>query len=54
LLRIRDTDAVENLLELRVKTHTRAAAVRAAAKWKDKAPMVYESIYNMMFEEEST
>jgi len=52
VLRIRDSNAGDNLLEVRIKTSTRASAVRAAAKWKDKAPNVYEHLHHTMLEEE--
>ena len=41
----------ENLLEIRVKTPTRSSAIKAAARWKDKAAGVYENIYTTMLEE---
>lgn len=50
-LRIKDTNAGDNLLDIRVKTLTRASAVRAAAKWKDKAPGIYEHLHNTMLED---
>jgi hypothetical protein len=52
VLKIRDSGANESLLEIRVKTPTRASAVRAAARWKDRAPMIYENINGMITEEE--
>ena len=52
VLRIKDTNASDNLLDIRVKSSTRASAIRAAARWKDKAPVVYENILNLMLEEE--
>jgi hypothetical protein len=51
-LRIKDNNANDYLLEIRVKTSTRASAVRAAARWKDKAPTVFEGIHHTMLEEE--
>ena len=51
-LRIKDSNAGDNLLEIRVKTSTRANAVRASARWKEKAPIVYEHLHHLMFDEE--
>ena len=51
VLKIRDQAAGDNLLEIRIKTPTRAAAVKAASKWKDKAATVYENIYGIISEE---
>ena len=50
-LRIRDSSSSDNLLDIRIKTLTRASAVRAAARWKDKAPSVYEGLHSTMLEE---
>lgn len=50
-LRIRDGTANDYLLEIRVKAATRASAVRAAAKWKESAPNIFEHIHNTMLEE---
>jgi hypothetical protein len=47
ILRIRDQTAGDNMLEIRFKTDTRAGAKSAAAKWRDRAVSVYETIYNM-------
>jgi len=47
VLKIRDQAAGDNLLEIRIKTPTRASAVRTASKWKEKAASVYEMLYNM-------
>ena len=50
-LRIRDGATNDYLLEIRVKASTRGSAVRAAAKWKQSAPSVYEHIHQTMLEE---
>ena len=44
VLRIRDHAAGDNLLEVKIKTPSRSHAVKAAAKWKDKAAGLYEMI----------
>lgn len=49
-LRIKDGAANDYLLEIRIKATTRTAAVRAAAKWKENAPNVFEHINNIMLE----
>jgi hypothetical protein len=49
-LRIKDSPANDYLMEIRVKAATRVSAVRAAAKWKEKAPSVFEYIHNTMLE----
>ena len=52
VLRIKDHNVTaENLLEIRVKTPTRAGAIKAANRWKDKAAVVYEWINNAMIED---
>lgn len=51
VLRIKDSSAADNLLEIRVKTTTRASAIRAANKWKNKAASVYETVHSLMLEE---
>ena len=50
-LRIRDGATNNYLLEIRVKAATRGSAVRAAAKWKQSAPSVYEYVLNTMLEQ---
>jgi len=52
LLRIKE-QSTENLLEIRLKTGTRANAIRAAGKWKEKAPLVYEAILNTLIDEDA-
>ena len=50
LLRIRE-NAAANLLEIRMKVPTRAIAKNATNKWREKAPSVYEAIFNTLIEE---
>ena len=52
VLRIRDSGAGDNMLDLRIKTQTRAGAIRAAARWKDRAPNIYEFVHSVMLEED--
>jgi len=50
-LRIKDSSVGDYLLDIRIKTLTRASAVRAAARWKTKAPAIYENIHSIMLED---
>ena len=50
LLRIKE-QSTENLLEIRLKTDTRANAIKAASKWKEKAPLVYEAILHTLMDD---
>ena len=49
---IKDYAGPHNLMELKLRVPSRADAMRAAARWKDKAPEVYEFIYNHLVEQE--
>ena len=52
VLMIKDYTGPHNLMELKLRVPSRADAIRAAARWKDKAPKVFELIYNDLVEEE--
>ena len=53
VLRIADhNSSAHNLLEIKIKTTTRAGAKKAVNRWKEKAAFVYEWINNTMFETE--
>jgi hypothetical protein len=52
ILRIKDGNSADHLLEIRIKASTRAGAVRAVARWKERAPLVYENLHNSMLEVE--
>jgi hypothetical protein len=47
VLRIRDHLPGENLLEIKFKTDTRMGAKSIANIWREKASLIYETIYNM-------
>jgi len=49
---IKDYVGSHNLMELKLRVPSRADAIRAAARWKDMAPEVYEFIYNHLVEQE--
>ena len=53
ILRIKEQGTPDNLLEIKVKVATRAEAVRAATKWKEKAPAMYESLHHIMLDDEA-
>ncbi|MCL2570670.1 MAG: DUF4364 family protein [Firmicutes bacterium] len=52
LLKIKEYGNLENLLEIKMKVNTRAEAIKSATKWKEKAPVVYESLLTILSEEE--
>ena len=53
VLQIKDQNGgSDNLLEVRIKTSTRAGAKKAASRWKDKAAYVYDSINHSLIEDE--
>ncbi|MCL2587097.1 MAG: DUF4364 family protein [Firmicutes bacterium] len=52
ILRIKEHTSVENVLEIKKKVQTRAEAIRATAKWRDKAPQAYEAIYNVLISDD--
>lgn len=49
---IKDYTASANLMELKMRVPSRADAMRAASRWKDKAPEVFDFVYNGLVEEE--
>ena len=49
---IKDYTGPYNLMELKLRVPSRADAVRAAARWKDKAPEVFDFVYNHLVEGE--
>lgn len=49
---IKDYAGPHNLMELKLRVPSRADAMRAAARWKDMAPEVFEFIYNHLVEQE--
>jgi hypothetical protein len=51
VLKIKDTASPESIVEIKLRVSTRADALRATARWKDKAPEVFESIWAPLVEE---
>ena len=49
-LKIKEPALTTTLLELKIKTPTRNSAIEASKKWKDKAPQVYEYIYDNLLD----
>ncbi len=52
VLMIKDYTGPQNLMKLELRVPSRADAIRAAARWKDKAPEVFEYVYNHLVEQE--
>ena len=52
VLRIKEQQAAD-LLEIRIKAPTRASAIRATTKWKDKAAQSYEWVHNTLIEDQN-
>lgn len=50
VLKIKDNSTPENLMELRMRVSTRADAMRAVKRWKQKASTVYENIWDTIIE----
>ncbi len=50
VLRIRDPLEPQSLFEIKLKLPTRHSAIIAVKKWKDKAPKIYENIYELLGE----
>lgn len=50
VLKIKEPMLSNSLLEIKLKTPTRQSAVEASKKWTDKAPQVYEYIYDNFLE----
>lgn len=49
---IKDYAGPNNVMELKLRVPSRVDAMRATSLWKDKAPEIYEFIYNNLVEEE--
>lgn len=50
VLRIREPLEPQSMFEIKIKLPTRHAAIIAVKKWKDKAPNIYENIYELLAE----
>ena len=49
-LKIKEPALTTNLLELKIKTPTRQSAIEASKKWTDKAPQLYEFIFDNLLD----
>lgn len=50
VLRIKEPLISQPMFEIKIKTPTRHAAVNACKKWRDKAPNIYEYIYENLID----
>lgn len=50
VLKIKEPVLTSSLLELKLKAPNRQAAVEASKRWKDKAPNIYEVIYDNLLD----
>jgi len=51
LMKVREQVSSDNILEVRLKVENRTSAVRAAARWKERAPIVYEALQNILLDD---
>lgn len=51
LLKIKEPVLTSTLLELKLKAPNRQSAVEATKRWTDKAPAIYENIYDNLLDE---
>ena len=49
-LKIKEPILTSSLLEIKLKAPTRRSAVRASKKWTEKAPIIYENIYENLLD----
>ena len=49
-LKIKEPILTNTLLQIKLKTPNRASAVEATKRWRDKAPAVYENIYDTLLD----
>jgi hypothetical protein len=52
VLKIKDGANPESIMEIKINVSTRTDALRASKRWKDKAPEVFETIWETMVEKE--
>ena len=50
ILKIKEPILTQSLLELKLKAPTRASAVEASRRWTEKAPAIYETIYDNLLD----
>ena len=51
-LKIRSPMASEPMFKLEFRAPSRATAINACKLWREKAPMIYESVYENLIEED--
>ena len=49
-LKIKEPILTSSLLEIKLKAPTRQSAVKASKKWTEKAPIIYENIYENLLD----
>jgi hypothetical protein len=53
VLTIKDHTGPDNIMEIKMRVPTRVDALKATARWKDKAPNIFEHIYSGLVEEDN-
>ena len=43
---------IKDILEIKMNAQTRAEAIHATSKWRDKAPQTYEALYHILIAED--
>lgn len=51
ILKIKEPILTSSLLELKLKAPTRQSAVEASKRWTEKAPAIYENIYDSLLDD---
>ena len=52
-LKIKDPLQAQNLFELKIVLQSRKSAVNATKKWREKAPAIYESVYEILCDDDT-
>ncbi|MGN1212944.1 MAG: DUF4364 family protein [Christensenellales bacterium] len=52
-LKIKDPLQSQNLFELKIVLQSRKSAVNATKKWREKAPSIYESVYEILCDDDT-
>lgn len=52
-LKIKDPLQTQNLFELKIVLQSRKSAVNATKKWREKAPSIYESVYEILCDDDT-
>ena len=51
-LKIKDPLQAQNLFEVKIVLQSRKAAVNATKKWREKAPTIFENVYDILCDDE--